>query len=290
MAEAYRNAKSYNDKGTVRLLAESGDQKIDQKYDFSVALQRPNKLRLEAYLAKMVIDGQKLYASIDDLPGQVLEKNAPETLTVKSVYCEPNLTAALSGGWPGAGPVPQLFWLLNDKGIDDILRNTEGEPKLVEPGEIAGRQCYRVQIRRIDGLAIMWIDKETMVLRRMILPTDELRRQLAQDSGSPVETLSLVAEFPGAQLNGPVDPQAFKFEVPAGAEIVKFFIPPHPANCWPKKFPTLSLSISAASRLLPNLWPEKSWCWTFGQLGVVPARRVCPTCKKFMKNIRIMTR
>ena len=77
MAEAYRTAKSYNDKGNRPIPAESGDQKIDQKIDFSVAFQRPNKLRMEAYMAKVVIDGKKFYASIDDLPGQVLEKTPP---------------------------------------------------------------------------------------------------------------------------------------------------------------------------------------------------------------------
>ena len=44
MAKAYRSAKTYNDKGTARLMAEAGGKKIDQKRNFAVACQRPNKL------------------------------------------------------------------------------------------------------------------------------------------------------------------------------------------------------------------------------------------------------
>jgi len=234
MAEAYRSAKTYNDKGTVRLVAESSNQKIDQKVDFSVAFQRDNNLRMEAYLSKVVIDGKKLDAAIEDLPGQVLEKDAPAELTMKSVYCEPILTSALSNGFAGAAP--QLLLLLNDKAIDVLLRDCE-EPILAESGEIEGRECYRVQIRRIDGLAVFWIDKETLLLRRMILPTDDLRREIAQEKGGPIEALSLVADFPGAQLNGPVDQRAFQFALPADAEVVNFFIPPDPGQLLAKKVP-----------------------------------------------------
>jgi thiol-disulfide isomerase/thioredoxin len=235
MAAAYRSAKTYNDKGTVRLTAEAGDKKIDQKVDFAVAYQRPNKLRMEAYTVKIVIDGKKFYASIDDLPGQVLEKDAPAELAMKSVYCDRVLIDASFNGFAGA--VPQIPLLLDDKAIDILLRDAE-EPKLIEPGEIDGRQHYRVQIRRPDNLTVLWIDKETFVLRRMILPTNDLRRQMAKNLGGvQIETLSLVADFSGARLNGPIDQQAFQFEVPADAEIVKFFILPDPGQLLAKKVP-----------------------------------------------------
>ncbi len=235
MAQAYLSAKSYNDKGTVRIMAEAGDKKIDKKVDFAVAFQRPNKLRIEAYTMQIVIDGKKLYASINDLPGQVLEKDAPAELTMKSVYCNRVLIDAAFNGFAGA--VPQILLLLDDKAVDILLSDAE-EPQLVEPGEIGGRPHYRVQIRRPDGLAVLWIDKETFVLRRMILPTNDLRRQMAESLGGvQIETLSLVADFSDARLNGPIDPQAFQFEVPADAEIVKFFILPDPGQLLAKKVP-----------------------------------------------------
>ena len=234
MVKAYRGAKTYSDKGTVRLTAEAGGKPIDEKFEFTVACERPNKLRMYAYSAKEIIDGKKLYAYITDLPGQVLEKDAPAELTMKSVYCDNILTAAACNGLAGAAP--QVLLLLDDKAVDLLLRDAE-EPKLAEPGEIEGSQCYRVQIPRPDGVSILWIDKQSLVLRRMVLPADEIRTALTREIEAQVESLSLVADFTGAQLNGPVDARAFQFDVPSDAEVVKYFIPPDPGQLLAKKVP-----------------------------------------------------
>ena len=61
--------------------------------------------------------------------------------------------------------------------------------------------------------------------------------EIAREIGAQVESISLVADFTAHQLNGPIDPRAFKFEVPADAEIVKFFIPPDPGQLLSKKVP-----------------------------------------------------
>lgn len=283
MAEAYREAKTYNDKGTARIVAESGDQKIDQKVNFSVAFQRPNKLRVEAYMTKLVIDGEKLHAYIEDLPGQVLEKNAPAALTMKSVYCDRILTAASCNGFAGA--VPQILLLFDDKALDVLLRDAE-EPKLVEPGEIEGRGCYRVQIRRLDGLVVLWIDKETMVLRRMILPTDDIRRALAQGTGAQVESLSLAADFPGAQLNSPVDPQAFQFQVPAGAEIVPFFIPPHPAQLLANKVPDFKFVDLGGKAITPQSLAGKIVVLDFWATWCEPCKASLPNLQKVYEKYK----
>ena len=74
-----------------------------------------------------------------------------------------------------AGPLPQLMLLLGDEPLNALLHDAE-EPVLAEPGQIEGRDCYRVEIKRPDGMAIFWIDQETFVLRRIVFPTDELRQ------------------------------------------------------------------------------------------------------------------
>jgi thiol-disulfide isomerase/thioredoxin len=234
MARAYRSAKSYSDKATVRLHADVGSKPIDRTADFSVAYEQPNKLRMEAYSAKLVIDGDKVYASIADLPGQVLEKSAPATLTRKTVYSDRLLAAASCNDFAGAAP--QLLLLLDDKAIDILLHDAE-EPKLGEPGEIDGRSYHRVQVRMFNDLAVFWVDKETLVLRRMILPTNAIRNEIMTETGSQVDSLSIVADFTGAQLNGPIDATAFQFAVPSDAEVVKYFIPPDPGQLLAKKVP-----------------------------------------------------
>ena len=126
MVAVYRKASSYADAGTVRLLAEAEEQKIDQKANFSVSLVRPNKVRLQAYQAMLVCDGTKLRAAIDDVPGQVLVKQAPGKLSLKTIYSDRILATALSGF---AGPLPQAMLLLADDPLKAMLRDAE-EPAL----------------------------------------------------------------------------------------------------------------------------------------------------------------
>ena len=52
-----------------------------------------------------------------------------------------------------------------------------------EPGEIDGHPCYRVQVRDPYGLSTFWIDQESLVLRRIVLPTDALRAEVEQTDG-----------------------------------------------------------------------------------------------------------
>ena len=81
-SSAYHNAQSYSDVATVHLVAEAGDKKLhDWKANFSLALVRPNKLRIEAYQAHVVCNGQKLFAVLNNLPGQVLVRPAPKYST-----------------------------------------------------------------------------------------------------------------------------------------------------------------------------------------------------------------
>ncbi|MGW8257061.1 MAG: redoxin domain-containing protein, partial [Thermoguttaceae bacterium] len=217
-----------------RLFVQFGDQKIDQIANFSVAFQRPNLLRMEVYQAKMVVDGKKLYASIGGLPNQILEKDAPHELTMKSVYFDPEFAAEASNNF--AGSAPQLLLLLDDKALEVLLRDAE-EPKLLESGIVDGEKCFRVQVRRPDGVLVFWIDQQSFVLRRMTLPTDDFRRELTRQNGQPVDTIALSADFLGAQVNRSIDPRAFSFEIPTGAEIRSYFLPPHPGQLLAKKTP-----------------------------------------------------
>jgi thiol-disulfide isomerase/thioredoxin len=175
---------------------------------------------------------------------------------------------------------------LDDKAVDILLRDAE-EPKLVESGEIAGLQYYRVQIRRPDGLAVLWIDKQTLVLRRMILPTDDLRRKMTESVGeAQIETLSLAADFSGAQLNGPIDPQAFQFEVPADAEIVKFIIPPDPGQLLAKKVPDFKFVGLDGKPITPQSLAGKIAVLDFWATWCDPCRASLPTLQKVYEKYK----
>jgi thiol-disulfide isomerase/thioredoxin/outer membrane lipoprotein-sorting protein len=234
MIEAYQKAKTYADAGSLHFLIEAKGRKvIDETVHLSLTLERPNRIRLEAYQSILVSDGQKLFASLDNLPDQVVVRTAPKELTLKNLFFDPNLANSIARGI--AGPPPQLLFLFSDDPLNALLGGAD-EPTLEEPGEIDGRKYHRVQIKRAEGAASLWIDQETFVLRRLLLPTDMIRQEIIQQEGS-VDRILLAAEFPGAQFNSKIDPKAFRFETPKGAEINKFFIPPDPAQLLGKKMP-----------------------------------------------------
>jgi thiol-disulfide isomerase/thioredoxin len=86
----------------------------------------------------------------------------------------------------------------------------------------------------------LWIDAESNVLRRVELPTDGLRRILEQNA--EVKSLSLTLELEGARLNGPIDPTALRFEVPADARIVSVLMLPEPMSLLGKPVPELTFT------------------------------------------------
>jgi len=248
MTAAYHRAKTYADKGTVRLTAQSGQQQIDQEMPFSVALMRPNKLRLEAYQIRLVIDGAKYYASIGGLPGQVVVKDAPAELQMKTVYSDLILTYALQNGFAGA--LWQLLFLLEDKPLERLLRNAE-EPLLAEPGTLEGRACHRVHVRFPEGLFSFWIDQQSLLMRRLVLPSEPLRREIGREFGSTVDSISVIADFTGAQADPSLNPETFQFAVPQDAEVRKYFIPPS-AELLDKKVPGFTFADLKDRRVTPR--------------------------------------
>ncbi|MEN6405114.1 MAG: redoxin domain-containing protein [Thermoguttaceae bacterium] len=238
MAETYRKATSYADAGEVRLLAEAGREKvIDQTAPFSMTMVRPNKIRMQSQFAVLVCDGTKLFAAVEGQPDQVLERPAPTKMTPQTMFADQVLAGALMQGL--GGPMPQIALLLVEDPIAIYLQDAD-PPTLSEPGQIAGDDCYRVQIKRQDGVTTFWIDQKTFLLRRMVMPTDELLREIREQQ--PVDHVSLVAEFSGARIDAAVGPKAFEFEAPASAKAVKFFVPPDIAQQLGKKASALKFT------------------------------------------------
>jgi peroxiredoxin len=218
-AAAYRRAKTYSDRGIVRKTLESAGNKTPEEYPFLVEYSRPGTLRIEAYQIKIVVKGGKYFASMDDFPDQVVEKDAPPKLNMNFLYNDPLLANALL--YSAAGAPPQILFLLEDRPLDILLQHTE-EPRLAEPDTIDGRPCYQVQVGSDqDGWVSLWIDRENFLLRRMIRPTREVQVPGAAGAGNEPVKISVAAEFNKAQFDATVPP--FQYEVPAGAVAMRTF-------------------------------------------------------------------
>jgi peroxiredoxin len=235
VATAYQQATSYADAGHAHMVAVIDGVKNEERVNFSVTLRRPNRLRIEVTGAKIVCDGERFRAAIEDLPGQVLSRPAPERLSLAALEYDPVLVAKLAG--PPFGAPPQLTWLLAEDPVSMVLAQAEGAT-LIEPDKIGDRTYARVQVKVPQGNVVFWIDPQTYALRRLEFPTDVMRQSLAGQG--TVEAVSMVADFEGARLDEPVDPVAFQFEVPRDAREVGFFVTPHPAHLLGRKAPTFS--------------------------------------------------
>lgn len=224
MVAAYKKATSYADKGTVRVRASQGTEKIDKSFDYSLVMVRPNKVRLQVFQGAMVCDGQRLEAFINDLPDQIARRPAPPTIDIQTLFADRSLGSAISQG-PTEGfslvPVPFLLMAAEDP-LKTILYRA-AQPVLLEPAKIGDRDCYRVQLVRPDGVAILWIDPQSFVLRRMEFPVEELARSAGEQKP---ESLSVTAEFADVALNAEVDPSAFKQDASVKAQVGEWLLPP----------------------------------------------------------------
>lgn len=224
MVNAYRTATSYADNGEVRMSGQMNDQMLDGKDYFLVAMERPNKIRMQAYRGVLVADGKKLWAFIDNLPNQVLEADAQPELKLDWLLRDQGLALGMADGFtqPFSWAPLQAILLTADDPLKTLLRDAE-KPHLIDSAKIGPNECYRIEAKRPDGKLVFWIDRKTSVLRRFEYPTDGINQSVA---GGQIKNFSLVAEFVDAQLNGKVDANAFQFVPPKEAETVKLFLSP----------------------------------------------------------------
>jgi hypothetical protein len=144
MVKTYREATSYADSGHLvfSYVLEDG-QRIKEDANFSVTFERPNKLRMHVYLANIVCDGHDLRGFADIVPEQVLSVPAPPKLTQETLYTDPVLSPQLTQGIIGASL--QFALLVADNPLSELLDGTD-PPALLEPTEVDGEPCYRIQL------------------------------------------------------------------------------------------------------------------------------------------------
>ncbi len=233
MVAVYRNAESYQDRAFLRLTArsegptaETETDRIEQQTPFSVVFERPSRIRLDAYGARMTSDGERLQAMVEQVPGQALDIPAPAALSLDNVLPDPTLEDAAHGF---AGPPPQLLLLLEADSAE-VLLGEGGEARLLGSDEIEGREHELVEIRRDgDEPVILWVDRQSRGLRRLEFPTEMLHRDLENYYRTSLTDLSLVAEFVDVRFDAFVDPAAYRIEEAAEVPRLPLFTRPSPA-------------------------------------------------------------
>lgn len=229
MVVAYKNANAYADAGTLRLQARQAGQDVGQSADYMVVFSRPNKIRMKVFEGAVVSNGTELSAFANQVPNQVVKRPAPPQITIRTLFEDEMLGSAISGAATQAPTqsfswVPlQLLLLLADDPLKTLLHRSS-EPVFLEPARIDQSECFRVELERPDGKAVLWIDQKSLVLRRVQFPVEEMLRQIPPEE--KVQSLALTADFIDARFQDEVDDSAFRFEIPAGAQVSEALLPP----------------------------------------------------------------
>ncbi|WP_425616978.1 TlpA family protein disulfide reductase [Anatilimnocola sp. NA78] len=230
LLKTYRDAKSYQDQAVVKLSYKANGQDVVQDFPAAVAFERPNRLALDVYQAKVRIDGKRFKASIHDpdsgenLDGQVVVRTAPLMLKLADLASDPLLYDTLAGR-PRRQPI-QLELMLESRGLANAFAD-DVACQLLDDGISNGRGCKRIAVPSPGGNFIFWVDRENSLLRRLDYPAAALLPEVAQDPA--VSQLQLWIEMPGAELDQPIAASRWQLTVPAGAKVVKsFLLPPRP--------------------------------------------------------------
>ena len=281
MVAAYRKAKSYSDQGYVRLDMRVGGRDRDEKLPFSVAMVRPNQLRMDLYYASLVCDGRTLRGAVPWLPNQFLTKDVPPPLSMRQVYSDPVLAQALYAG--PAGSSPQLLLLLGDDPIAILLQSAQ-KTTLLEPAPLGQFTCDRVSITGPEGTGILWIDRPARILRRVELPVEDIKKQV--EAEGPVERMVITAELAGAEFDRPVDPKRFQLDSPPGAQVVKMLVPPDPGQLLSKKVPQFKFTDLAGKPVTPETIAGKVAVIDFWATNCPPCRESLPKLEQVFQKYK----
>ncbi|HZZ73250.1 MAG TPA: TlpA disulfide reductase family protein [Pirellulales bacterium] len=304
MSIAYRDASSYADAGKLSLTyVDAEGKKITQnEWDYSLTLARPNKIRLQCYDAMVVSDGKELHAAVRPLPLQVLAVPVGPKLDKTVLFSDEQLNGALSGGPVGAPLV--LALLVDPDQAQDFFRNA-APPVLLTPEKIEGSICDRVQLDSSPaaepGLTeenkkevakknpaplerfVFWIDRATHAIRRIAFPVYPATQK--EYSAHGATDVSITADLIGARFDAPVKDEAFAFEIPRDAQLVKRLVPMYPppvppTNLLGKRIGDFVLYDAAGEKITRDSVAGKVAVFEFWSSDRGPGEHVFPLLQK----------
>lgn len=224
MIQAYRSSETYSDQGVLCLRYEQQQTRFHDEAPLAVVFEGHKRLRVHAYQATIVSDGNQLMAHVadpgmDEMGRQVLLVPAPPVLSLESLLADPILQSAVTGG---AGRLPiQLELLLGENPLAAVLPETI-EKRFLRATRVEGHACHGVELTTEEGRFVFWIDKETFVLRRLEYPAEIVPAELGAVKPS------LIAEFRRARFASTDSQETFLVSTATGDRPVAAFVLPPP--------------------------------------------------------------
>ncbi len=222
----YRSTTQYSDRGRVRLNYIQGGKEHQDEAPLSIAFIRNRNLHLTAYAAELVIYQGRIRATIVDpvtmnMGGQMLDLPLLNpSFGLKEIYSDPTVVHYSTVGL--GGPSPQLELLLSDEPLGGLFQGNS-HLSLIEPASLGNSLCDRLSIQSNELRYVLWIDRDTLVVRRVDLPTSGT--ELANDP--TVSSIRLSIELEEAKMSVAAE-ETWRLERPNDALAVRQFVLPPP--------------------------------------------------------------
>ncbi len=234
MVAAYQGAETYYDNAEYcerHVYQADGVEVLPPPHVMSVAFRRPNCVRIQRNVpagdgpgleATVACDGERYRAFISDLADQSLDRAAAETLGYDNLMPD-EIVARVLTPVPLENLYPQLDLLVSTKSAPPKLL-AETTAKLLTAAEHNGVKCQRVELSRAGQAWVLWIDQDNHLLRRLDMPTADVRAAL--DPSGNLKELALWIDFRDATIGTPLADSAFAAEFPASAKPTEKLIAP----------------------------------------------------------------
>lgn len=298
MLSTYQAAPSYSDRAEYireTVLRAEGVRRDKLVFSFSLALERPDKLRFKnqrVYPASqsnetfdIASDGALVRTAAGELPEQIHETLAPDVLTVENFIPEPNVReAVLQVSLENI--YPQLAMLLASSDDASVFPSDEN-PRLLDQQKLGDAECYRVALDNPAGTRVLWIDTASFALLRMKLPVEG---QLSIfDPHGQYSHYAVRIDYLDPQLGAPIDPKEFTLEIPEGAHRMRrLVLPPleRPAESLGKPVPEFTFTTLDGEKVTPAAFAGKVALLEFWAKNCPPCREHTPLLEKVYQQYK----
>ncbi len=228
MVKAYRDAKSYRDNGEINIMWTKGEKSSQRKIKYRTNLQRPNRVQISVDNTVINADGKDFLAYTDLMQGVIIHRKCPEEITLLDLLRDREIYLGLINVETNRFsflPPPLVLLYAKDPLATFLYGVQRSDISMLSPAMFGDFPCYRISAKRNDEDTVFWIDRDNFLLRRVELPTQRLRKEMAT-SGTTMDSMKLTMDFFGAEINAQDAQITDTFQVPADAREVENFSPP----------------------------------------------------------------
>lgn len=294
----YSNASSYSDNAMLQMRGVNRSRGTLTEMPFtrlSLLFARPNRYAISYEDAlpssqgstkyQVVSDGRRVRSSASQLPEQIHEAIAPHQTTIDNLIPEPELRSVIFQV-AIENLFPQLAMLLTEDPQQPIFpRATKME--MLPDGNIGESVYYRLSLVEPEGNRILWIDKESFVLRRMQIPIEGQRELL--DPAGQFADFSVDLDFSNITLDAEFAETSLALDVPEGGRLVRRFIPPPPpgpSEVLGKPIKEFKFTDAAGNEITPSSMAGKIMVLDFWATDCAPCKENTPRLEEAYQQLK----